>query len=390
MRRTNPLLRAVQSPPIAQAESWLQPPEAFADKPLLNLAQGVPSYAPAEELREAMACAALDPDNAGYTAICGLPELRDAFASHMNRVYGSQLSYDQVAITAGCNQAFCATLQALAGPGDQVLLSSPYYFNHHMWLTMQGIEPVLSPCNRDDGLPSVEATGQLIGQRTKALVLVSPNNPTGAIYSPELLAEFLDLAARFDIALVLDETYKDFLPGGTRPHKLFSASRWERNLISLHSFSKSYSMTGARVGAIVAANRVLDQVEKVLDTVTICPSHISQCGALHALQHLDTWRDARTTELVARADALRDAFKRNDLGYRLASAGGFFAYVQHPFTDQTAEAVAKRLAVEQNLLCLPGSMFGPDQELFLRFSFTNVTPAWFPALMDRLLASETA
>ncbi len=299
------------------------------------------------------------------------------------------MSAQNVAITPGCNQAFCATLHALAGPGDRVILTAPYYFNHQMWLTMQGVEPVLLPCAEADGLPCVDAAHSLVDERTKALVLVSPNNPTGAIYSPELLDAFLELSLRLDIALVVDETYKDFLPARARPHALFTASRWDKSFISLHSFSKSYSLTGYRVGAIVAGNRVLQQIEKVLDTVAICASQLSQRAALYALTHLDAWRDERCDELVARAGALRDAFARNDLEYRLVTAGGFFAYVRHPFDRTPSKTIAQRLAGEQNVLCLPGSMFGPNQESFLRFSFTNVGEEQFPALTERLVATQT-
>ena len=384
----NPQLQTVVSPPIAEADSWLPAQENFPHKPLLNLAQGVPSYPPAQSLRQAMAEMVLDPANAGYTAIRGLTPLREALANHLTEIYRGAVSREQVVITAGCNQAFCAATHALAAPGDEVILTTPYYFNHHMWLTMQGIKPVLVPCGDDDVLPSPQAVSAAVSARTRAIVLVSPNNPTGAIYPPSLLSELLALAARHHVSLVLDETYKDFIPDHQPPHSLFAQPSWYRHFVSLHSFSKSYSLTGQRIGAIVAAPELLGQIEKVLDTVTICPSHWAQRAALFALNHLDQWRDERTAELNARRDALVGAFTRNDLRYQLASAGGFFAYVRHPFSGVPALKVAQRLAAEQNLLALPGSMFGPGQDAYLRFSFTNVTQARFPELIDRLLQSQ--
>ncbi|MCB1743870.1 MAG: aminotransferase, partial [Gammaproteobacteria bacterium] len=290
----------------------------------------------------------------------------------------------------GCNQAFCAVLTALAGAGDEVLLATPYYFNHEMWLTMNGIQPRLVPCNPDDGLPEPAAFEAQIGPRTRAVVLVSPNNPTGAIYPPELLEQMAGLARRHGLALVLDETYRDFVDPAGPPHRLFSRGDWRDCLISLHSFSKSFSLTGYRVGAVVAGAEVLAAVEKFLDCAAICPTHVSQLCAQYALERLSEWRRQRCAQMRSRARAFAGMFDSNSLGYRLVSVGAFFAYVRHPFEGRPSLQVARDLAAEQNLLCLPGSMFGPGQDAFLRFSFTNVGEARFEELFERLRYSQTS
>jgi aspartate/methionine/tyrosine aminotransferase len=388
MRVMNALVNDVASPPVAEADGWLRPQQDFPEQPLLNLAQGVPSYAPALALREEMARLALDENSARYTAILGIPALRSAMAAHLGEVYQAPIDAASVAITAGCNQAYCSVIQALAGPGDEVILSVPFYFNQNMWLQMQGITPRYLRCDPHTALPDAHACEALVTPRTRAVVLVSPNNPTGAIYPPALLEAFLEMARRHDIALVLDETYKDFLPDAARPHALFQQPDWQQGFISLHSFSKSYAMTGYRVGAIAAAATVLESVEKVLDCVTICASNLSQRAAAFALENLSAWRRQRCAELVNRADALRQAFGDSSLNYRLLSAGGFFAYVRHPFDGASSLAVAQHLASEHNLLCLPGTMFGPGQEPYLRLSFTNVDGSRFGEVIERLLASQ--
>ena len=184
-----------------------------------------------------------------------------------------------MAITAGCNQAFCLAMAALARPGDQVVLPLPYYFNHRMWLDATGIE-ALHPAFRPDagGVPDVEEVARLITDRTRAIVLVTPNNPTGAIYPAETLRAFYDLAKRRGIALVLDETYIDFLPTDDRPHDLFEDPDWASTVVHLYSFSKVFAITGHRVGALTAGPALMAQIEKAMDCVAICAPRIGPGG----------------------------------------------------------------------------------------------------------------
>jgi hypothetical protein len=243
--RLNPLVLGVAEPPIAEAQGWIEGRTFPPDRPLLNMAQAVPSYPPAEALQDYLAEVVRRPDASLYTDILGLPGLRSALAAHLSETYDSDLAVKDFAITAGCNQAFCVAMSTLAGPGDEVILPAPWYFNHQMWLQMQGVMPVPLPCGEATGaMPDPADAAELVGERTRAIVLVTPNNPTGAIYSPELIAAFYELARDRNIALVLDETYKDFMPGESPPHGLFDRSDWRDIFIQLYSFSKAYSLTG--------------------------------------------------------------------------------------------------------------------------------------------------
>jgi aspartate/methionine/tyrosine aminotransferase len=220
-------------------------------------------------------------------------------------------------------------------------------------------------------------------------VLVSPNNPTGAVYSPAALRGFYDLARRRNVALVIDETYRDFMAGDERPHALFEDGAWPSAFVHLYSFSKVFCLTGYRVGAVVADRALVAQIAKAMDTVAICAPRIGQEAALWGLEHLGEWRAGNRLMMRARLAAFHDAMKRNDNGYRIVSAGAYFAYVQHPFGDRPAADVARRLADEENLLALPGSMFGQGQERYLRFAFANVAAETMAPIAERL-ASDTA
>jgi hypothetical protein len=385
---TNPAWDAVAVPAIAETRAWIAGRDFPADRPLIDVAQAVPGYPPPPELTRHLARLVGDAVSHRYTEIEGLPALRQALARHMSGFYGGTIAAGNVAVTAGCNQAFCLAMQALAAPGDEVLLPQPAYFNHQMWLDGLGVRAVHLPFRPDrQGVPDPEEARRLIGPRTRAIVLVTPNNPTGAVYPSDVVRRFHDLARAHGIALVLDETYKDFLSEDGAPHDLFTSPDWAETVVHLYSFSKVYCLTGWRVGSLIAHTDLVERVAKAMDCVAICAPRLGQEAALYGLGHLDGFVRENNRMMRARAAALADAFRANDLGYELVSVGAYFAYVRHPFAGVPGRVVARRLADEQNLLCVPGSMFGPGQEAFLRLAFANVASETMPEMVKRLKAS---
>ena len=389
----NPLLAATFEPPVMEARRWIAGRVFPADRPLLNLSQAAPVDPPPEPLRRAIADAALArPEAHAYGPVLGDADLREAVAERWSALYGGRIAPAEVAITSGCNQAFCAATAAVAGPGDAVILPTPWYFNHKMWLDMAGVTAVPLPCG-EDGLPDPGRAAALIGPRTRALVLVTPNNPTGAEYPPDLIAAFFALAQARGLALILDETYRDFRAAEGPPHGLFARPDWAGTLIHLYSFSKVYRLTGHRVGAMVADAARLAQAEKFLDTTTICPSRLGQIAALHGLRHLGAWVEGERAEVLRRRDVLRAAFAGGVGGWRLLSSGAYFARMAHPFPLRS-DAVAQALAATQNLLVLPGTMFAPlaaeggdgSAEATLRVAFANADAAGLAAFVERLRA----
>jgi aspartate/methionine/tyrosine aminotransferase len=387
----NPLLSGVGEPPIAEAVSWISGRAFPDDKPLVDLSQAAPGYPPAPALTDHLRDIVGAAQTSRYADIEGIPALRFALAEDINRRYGGTAKAEQVLITAGCNQAYCLVTNALAKAGDEIVMTSPFYFNYRMWLDMTGVKSVLLPhAKNNPASPDLAAAEKLIGPKTRALVLISPNNPTGAIYPPEEIRAAYALCKRRKIAFILDETYGDFMPGWPQPHDLFGDKDWPETLIHLYSFSKSFSLPGYRVGAIVADPRLVAEIAKAMDCVAICAPRIGQLAGLYGLQHLDAWRKGITEMLADRLLPLQAAFSRNDLGYELMSSGGFFAYVKHPHRGKSAMQVAKRLAERENLLILPGSMFGPDQDDYLRVAFANVEAKWMPEVAERLARDAVA
>ncbi|MBA4350511.1 MAG: hypothetical protein C0427_04600 [Rhodobacter sp.] len=384
----NPAMAATDPPPVMEARRWLQGAIFPADRPLINVSQAAPVDPPPLGLRQALADAALHNDAAHlYGPVLGLPELRAEIAAQWSAAYDGTIDDSQVAITQGCNQAFTAVMSTLAGSGDEVILPTPWYFNHKMWLDMQGVTTVPLPAG--PGLiPQAEDAARLITPRTRAIVLVSPNNPGGVEYPAETLAAFRDLARAHDLALIVDETYRDFDARSGRPHDLFTDPDWDDTLIQLYSFSKAYRLTGHRVGAIIASTARLAEVEKFLDTVAICPSQLGQIGALWGMRNLAQWVAGERDEILSRRAAMVSGFAALP-DWKLLGCGAYFAYVEHPF-DMASDALAKQLVHDASLLMLPGTMFqppgNPDGRRQLRIAFANVDATGITEMFRRLAA----
>jgi len=389
-RPINPRFNTTFPPPVMESRRWLKGVSFSSDFPLINVSQAAPIDPPPRVLRDFMAETVVnDPLAHVYGPVLGLDELRQEVATQWSAAYKGRIRPEQVAITSGCNQAFCAAIASLAGAGDAVLLPTPWYFNHKMWLDMAGVESRLLPVGADM-LPDVDTARVLLDDRVRAIVLVTPNNPTGAEYPAGLLADFHALAEERGIALVLDETYRDFDARSGAPHNLFENPDWEKTVIHLYSFSKAFRLTGHRVGAMIAAQSRLAEVEKFLDTVTICPNQLGQRAALWGLRNLSYWLAQERDEILRRRAAAANGVNALE-GWDLLGAGAYFAYVRHPF-QAPADAVAQALVKKAGILMLPGTMFAPSAsdggdgsaERQLRIAFANADLETISRMFARL------
>jgi aspartate/methionine/tyrosine aminotransferase len=379
----NPLVADTGTPPIPEAQEWLARYDGSFGPPI-NLSQAVPGSAPHHEVLEKLAWVSASPEAAKYGPILGDHDLRAAYAADVSAAYGGAVAPANVAITAGCNMAFFAAIMAAAKCGDAVVLPAPWYFNHQMTLNMLGIEVRPLPCREEDAfVPQAEDAAPLLDGKVKAVVLVTPNNPTGAIYPPHVIEEFANLCRDRGIFLIIDETYRDFLSSEfNRAHHLFEEPELRDGVIQLYSFSKAYAIPGHRAGAVTASEQVINEIGKVLDCMQICAPRPAQMVLPWAIEHLQGWRDANRIEINRRASVFASAM-RPCYDWTIESSGAYFAYLRHPFPDRTAREVAEGLATERGLLCLPGSYFGPGQENHLRVAFGNVGTDTLIGLKER-------
>lgn len=381
--RFNPAITSLGAPPIPHVQKAARAYDGSRG-PLIDLSQAVPGYAPPALLLDALCTKAGDPAWLGYGEIEGEPVLRAAYARDLELTHGSSLTADNVMITSGCNQAFVTAVLSIASAGESVMLINPWYFNHQSTLTMFGIHTTYVTVDASSHfLPEPEALVAALTPETRAIAIVSPNNPTGAVYPADLLRKLLQLCIAQDIWLILDETYQDFLPvNHGQAHDLFDED-FENHLIVISSFSKSYCIPGHRLGVVVAGTSIISQMIKIMDNLQICAPRAAQAALAKCMPELGIWRAGNREEINRRAATLvtvMDALPE----WRIDAMGAYFAYVQHPWVDESSIAVAERLARDYGVVTLPGEFFGPGQERYLRVAFANVVSEVIVLLPDRL------
>jgi aspartate/methionine/tyrosine aminotransferase len=385
MMRLRPLTRRQIDSPISSAYELLD--LRAGGRELLDLSQAAPQYPTAPVISEHVVRVIRGAGGGDYTEVPGLPRLREAFADELSRAYRGTVHPDNVVITAGCNQAFSLAVSALAGPGDDVVLPLPYYFNHDMWLRLNGIRPAyLQP--GPDLVPHAATAESLITPRTRAIVLVTPGNPTGVTLGPAAIAEFAAVASRHGIALILDETYRSFRDTDDPAHHLFADPGWAQAVVSLHSFSKDLAIPGYRVGAVVAAPELNREICKLLDCVAICAPRAGQEAAWAGITQAGDWRTARAADIARQRGWFAAAMADRPGGFELLAGGGFFGWIRHPFPGRTSTDVVRDLVIEQDMLLLPDTAFGPadpDQGA-LRVSISNLGQAQVTDFAARLRA----
>jgi aspartate/methionine/tyrosine aminotransferase len=377
-------IKNVQYPPITEVKAWLAEVED-PGKPLIDLCQAVPDYAPAPQLVAHLKLLLERPETSRYSPDEGLPEVRQAVSDWSRRRYGAAPSADEICLTIGASQAFWLAMMVLCRAGDEVIVQQPAYFDHPMALQALGVRCIWAPFREEThGLPDVEAITALVTPRTRAILLVSPSNPTGAVTPAETLQQLFELARRHDICLVLDETYNAFLATGQAPHSLFAEPGWQAHFIQLASFGKTFALTGYRAGALLAGPEVIRHALKVQDTMAVCQPRITQQAIRYGCDHLDDWVAANANMMTLRHRRFCELFTRDGNPFTLTASGSFFAWVRHPWKELSSREAAKRLVCEHNILSLPGAAFGPGLEAYLRLALGNLPEAMIPTAVAAL------
>lgn len=382
-QRTQQLLPS----PITEAHSWLA--QRTSERELIDLSQAAPTYGPPDAVARRVAEVASELDGSKYCPTTGLPSLTNAFASELGRDYAATLQPENVLPTSGCNQAFCVATSTIAEPGDEVILPVPYYFNHDMWLKLDGLVPRYAPVD-SHFVPDPAVVERLITPKTRAIVLVSPGNPTGVTIPAAVLNNFFDLARSAGLALIIDETYRNFRPTTDRPHNLFHRAGWEETAVFLHSFSKDLAIPGYRVGALVAGPAFLEEAMKILDCMQISAPRIGQEAVVAGLLHSGDWRARQASRILDSLGHFQTAMAPNPGGFSLACSGAFFGWVRHPFPQLPSSEVVRRLVLDHDVLVIAGTAFTPTDDQWLRFSYANLEPSQFGELALRLREMATA
>lgn len=376
-------IKKIQPPPITEVKSWLIGRVFPTEKPLIDLCQAVPSYSPPAELIEHLKNSLDDPSTFKYSPDEGIQKVQKEVCAWYQRHYQGSPSPEQLCLTIGASQAFWLAISSLCKPDDEVIVQLPAYFDHPMGLQALGIKVVYAPFNpATAGQPDLAAISRLINPKTKAILLVTPSNPTGAVISPAQISAFFELAQSHNISLILDETYNAFI--GTTPHLLFNRPDWPNNFIQIASFGKTFALTGLRCGALIADEEFIQQALKIQDSMVVCQPRPAQLALEFGCRNLDGWVVKNGETMRQRHDRFKTDFLAAETDFKLIASGSFFAWIRHPWENLTGRQAARQLVEKANLICLPGEAFGPGLEPYLRLSFGNIEIGQIPEAIERL------
>lgn len=360
--------RAVRSLPRSGIREIMELAWEVGD--VIHLEVGEPNFDTPGHVVEAAHRAALD-GFTRYTSNAGIPELREVLAEKVRVRNGIEAAPDRIVVTPGSVVGLYSVIAAVTDPGSEILLSDPSWPNYHLMMNLLGVRPVRFPLHAEEGLiPRAEHIEPHITERTRALLLNSPGNPTGATIPLEALEELVELARTYDLWLLSDEVYDEIWFDS--PPVSAGPLDPDGRVVTFFSFSKTYAMTGWRVGYLVAPPGLTESVIKAQEPITSCVNAPAQKGAVAAI----------TGPQDVVAEMRRSYHERRDLVVELLDAAGipharptgaFYLMADISGSGLTDVEFGRRLVRERRVAVVPGTTFGPDSGSYVRVSLATAT-----------------
>jgi aspartate/methionine/tyrosine aminotransferase len=371
----------IMPPPIVKLA---EAAKRFIKSPgFLNLGQGLPGHIPPDDAITVLKDRLSHPATHVYTPDEGLLELREELSLYLRQKSGIDANpQDEIIITAGANNAFLGAILILVGPNQNVIMPTPYYFNSVMAVKLLGADVKEVPVN-SSFQPRVEDIEAAIDKNTRAIFIITPNNPTGAVYEKGTIDGIVDLCIQHDIMLISDETYSRMVFDDATHYSPRSRRDAENHVVTLGSFSKDLGMSGWRVGFTIGPAEFIREFLKVQDSVTICAPTAGQMLALEVLKKgLDM-----VEQEIQRLSRLRDLaylrMREIDALEEIYTKGTFYLFPRVKGCTDSRKLVTDILQSTGTLI-LPGSIFGDSGEGHVRISIGPLTPEAVDEAFDRL------
>lgn len=374
-------LAHVQTPVIPVVGRWT------AETPgTISLGQGVVSYGPPPEAIHSVRDFGASLGEHRYGPVEGLPDLVGAIERKLASENGIAVRpASRVVVTAGGNLAFMNAILAIGDEGDEIILPTPYYFNHEMAIAMAGLRTI-PVSTRPNHQLDVDALAAAITPRTRAIVTVSPNNPTGAVYPEADLRRVNALCRDRGIFHINDEAYEYFTYGDARHFSPGSIAGAAPHTISLYSLSKAYGMASWRVGYMVIPESLWDAVNKIQDTLLICAPSVSQQAAVAALSVGASYAQSNLAGLDATRRRMHAALNAPGMPCSAPLSEGAFYFFVSVRSSLSSMALTERLIREHRVAVIPGSAFGDPGPCPIRVSYGALDATTVAAGLDRLVA----
>jgi len=363
-------LRHVEASPTlalaSKAKALLQ-----AGKPVLDFTAGEPDF-PTPQPVKAAAVKAIEQNRTKYTPVAGIAELRNAVADNLNRRLGTKYGAAEVMVSCGAKHVLYNALQAICEPGDEVIVLAPYWVSYPPLVQLADAKPVIVETRQQDGFqPDPRAVEAAMTERTKAIILNSPSNPTGAVIERSRLNALAEvLRRRRDVFIISDDIYDQIVFAPVKPSSIVQVEpRLIDQTILVNGVSKSYSMTGWRIGYAAGPKNVIDAMIALQSHSTSNPTSISQYAALEAITGDQSEIQRMVREFERRRDVLVGGLNRIPGLSCFNPQGAFYGWCNVSGLKQPAETVAARWLEEAFVAVVPGEGFGSREHV--RFSFAT-------------------
>lgn len=356
-------MQSVQSPIIPIVGDLIR-----SNPGTISLGQGVAYYGPPPEAAGAIETFLADPENHKYKLVQGIPELLNTIQAKLTTENNISTEGSRIVVTAGANMGFVNAVLAVTDPGDEIILQLPYYFNHEMAVVIADCKAVCVPTD-DDYQLRLDSIAAAITDRTRAIVTISPNNPTGSVYRESNLRQVNELCRQKGIYHISDEAYEYFTYNGVEHFSPGSIEGGAEHTISLFSLSKAYGFASWRIGWMVIPEHLYMPIRKIQDTILICPPVISQWAAVGAMRAgADYCRQKLRMTTEVREIFLNELSSIRDL-VAVPRADGAFYFLLRVHTDLDSMKLVKRLIQEHKVAVVPGMTFGMVDKCYLRVAY---------------------
>ncbi|WLR50394.1 aminotransferase [Bacillus tianshenii] len=337
---------------------------------VISLGVGEPDFVTPWSVCEA-SIQSLEDGFTAYTANAGLLELREAISQYLLQSYGVQYSaQEEILVTVGASQALDLALRAIVDPGDEVIIVEPSFVSYGSLVSLAGGKPVsVATTSENEFKLQPEQIEEAVTERTKGIMLCTPNNPTGSILNKEELSAIAEIVEKYDLVVISDEIYSEL--SYDDPHCSFSSlPRMFERTILINGFSKGFAMTGWRLGYAAAPAEILQSMLKIHQYAMMCAPTMAQHGALEALRHGQEDVEKMRRDYYRRRNYFVNSL--NEIGMDCHMPGGaFYAFPSIKQTGMTSEEFAENLLKEERVAVVPGNVFGAGGEGHLRCSYAS-------------------
>ena len=325
-----------------------------------------------EHIKEGAIAAIRDGLAGGYSETSGLSKLREEIVKKLKRDNNIDANVSQVIVTVGAIEGLSATVMALIDPGDEVILPSPTYSTHIRQVVIASGKPVFVPTIEEEGFVlDIEGIKNAITPKTKAIVYCSPSNPTGTVFSEEELRQLAKVAIDNNLMVITDEAYEYFTYDGHKHFSIGSIPEMKKNVVSCFTFTKTYAMTGWRVGYLHAAEELIPQIGKAHIPLAICAPVVSQYAALAALQGSQDCVVKFGEHYLSTRNLMCERLDKLNSVFEYKKPGGSYLMFPKIIAEEGKDSATfcKKLLREAKVSTTPGIAFGPTGERHLRLSF---------------------